>query len=58
MVDNKVYSNKPQRFTQLIGANNNVICAGRRTGNTDSIAPVAQYKKHDLIGNITRLLIF
>ena len=44
MTDNKVYSNKSQRFTQLIGANNNVISAGRRTCNTDSIAPVAQYK--------------
>ena len=35
---NKVYFNKPQRLTQLIGANISVIVAGRRTGKTDSIA--------------------
>lgn len=35
---NKVYFNKPQRLTQLIGANTTVIVAGRRTGKTDSIA--------------------
>lgn len=34
----KVYFNKPQRLTQLIGANISVIVAGRRTGKTDSIA--------------------
>lgn len=34
----KVYFNKPQRVTQLIGANTTVIVAGRRTGKTDSIA--------------------
>lgn len=34
----RVYFNKPQRLTQLIGANISVIVAGRRTGNTDSIA--------------------
>ena len=34
----KVYFNKPQRLTQLIGANTSVIVAGRRTGKTDSIA--------------------
>ena len=34
----KVYFNKPQRLTQLIGANTTVIVAGRRTGKTDSIA--------------------
>ncbi|MCF0208264.1 MAG: hypothetical protein HUK07_02340, partial [Bacteroidaceae bacterium] len=33
-----VYFNKPQRLTQLIGANISVIVAGRRTGKTDSIA--------------------
>ena len=33
-----VYFNKPQRLTQLIGANTTVIVAGRRTGKTDSIA--------------------
>ena len=38
MVLNKVYFNKPQRLTQLIGANISVIVAGRRTGKTDSIA--------------------
>ena len=38
MVSNKVYFNKPQRLTQLIGANISVIVAGRRTGKTDSIA--------------------
>ena len=38
MVGNKVYFNKPQRLTQLIGANTTVIVAGRRTGKTDSIA--------------------
>ena len=36
--DNKVYFNRPQRLTQLIGANTTVIVAGRRTGKTDSIA--------------------
>lgn len=36
--DKKVYFNKPQRLTQLIGANTTVIVAGRRTGKTDSIA--------------------
>lgn len=35
---NEVYFNKPQRLTQLIGANISVIVAGRRTGKTDSIA--------------------
>ena len=34
----KVYFNRPQRLTQLIGANTTVIVAGRRTGKTDSIA--------------------
>ena len=34
----KIYFNKPQRLTQLIGANTTVIVAGRRTGKTDSIA--------------------
>ena len=38
MADKKVYFNKPQRLTQLIGANTTVIVAGRRTGKTDSIA--------------------
>ena len=32
-----VYFNRPQRLTQLIGANTSVIVAGRRTGKTDSI---------------------
>ncbi len=35
---NKIYFNRPQRLTQLIGANTTVIVAGRRTGKTDSIA--------------------
>jgi hypothetical protein len=35
---NPIYFNKPQRLTQLIGANTTVIVAGRRTGKTDSIA--------------------
>ena len=38
MAEKKVYFNKPQRLTQLIGANTTVIVAGRRTGKTDSIA--------------------
>lgn len=38
MAKKKVYFNKPQRLTQLIGANTTVIVAGRRTGKTDSIA--------------------
>jgi len=38
MSENRVYFNKPQRLTQLIGANTTVIVAGRRTGKTDSIA--------------------
>ena len=38
MPQKKVYFNKPQRLTQLIGANTSVIVAGRRTGKTDSIA--------------------
>ncbi|MCM1310840.1 MAG: hypothetical protein NC301_07445 [Bacteroides sp.] len=38
MAPQKVYFNKPQRLTQLIGANTTVIVAGRRTGKTDSIA--------------------
>lgn len=38
MTEKKVYFNKPQRLTQLIGANTTVIIAGRRTGKTDSIA--------------------
>lgn len=38
MAKNHVYFNKPQRLTQLIGANTSVIVAGRRTGKTDSIA--------------------
>lgn len=36
--EKKIYFNKPQRTTQLIGANTTVIVAGRRTGKTDSIA--------------------
>ena len=35
MSEKKVYFNKPQRLTQLIGANTTVIVAGRRTGKTD-----------------------
>ena len=38
MAEKKIYFNKPQRLTQLIGANTTVIVAGRRTGKTDSIA--------------------
>lgn len=38
MNEKKVYFNKPQRLTQLIGAITTVIVAGRRTGKTDSIA--------------------
>ena len=38
MAQKQVYFNKPQRLTQLIGANTTVIVAGRRTGKTDSIA--------------------
>ena len=38
MAEKKVYFNKPQRLTQLIGANTTVIVAGRCTGKTDSIA--------------------
>ena len=38
MAEKKIYFNKPQRLTQLIGANTSVIVAGRRTGKTDSIA--------------------
>ena len=38
MAEKNVYFNKPQRLTQLIGANTTVIVAGRRTGKTDSIA--------------------
>lgn len=38
MSEKKIYFNKPQRLTQLIGANTTVIVAGRRTGKTDSIA--------------------
>ena len=34
----KIYFNRPQRLTQLIGGNTTVIVAGRRTGKTDSIA--------------------
>lgn len=34
----QIYFNRPQRLTQLIGANTSVIVAGRRTGKTDSIA--------------------
>ena len=34
----QIYFNRPQRLTQLIGANTTVIVAGRRTGKTDSIA--------------------
>ncbi len=38
MAAKTVYFNRPQRLTQLIGANTTVIVAGRRTGKTDSIA--------------------
>lgn len=38
MSEKRIYFNKPQRLTQLIGANTTVIVAGRRTGKTDSIA--------------------
>ncbi len=36
--DKKVYFNKPQMMAQFIGAQTTVVCAGRRTGKTDSIA--------------------
>lgn len=36
--EKKLYFNRPQRLTQLIGAHTSVIVAGRRTGKTDSIA--------------------
>ena len=39
-----IYFNKPQRLTQLIGANTTVIVAGRRTGKTDSIASPFVYR--------------
>lgn len=35
--EKKIYFNRPQRLTQLIGAHTTVIVAGRRTGKTDSI---------------------
>ena len=38
MAAKTVYFNRPQRLTQLIGANTTAIVAGRRTGKTDSIA--------------------
>ena len=38
MSEKRVYFNKPQRLTQLIGANTTVIVAGQRTGKTGSIA--------------------
>lgn len=38
MSEKRIYFNKPQRLTQLIGANTTVIVAGRRTGKMDSIA--------------------
>ena len=38
MSEKRIYFNKPQRLTQLIGANTTVLVAGRRTGKTDSIA--------------------
>lgn len=38
MAEKKVYFNKPQRLTQLIGANTTVIVAGRRTGNKSDTA--------------------
>ena len=37
-MSHEVYFNRPQRLTQLVGANLSVIVAGRRTGKTDSIA--------------------
>lgn len=36
--DKKVYFNRPQMMAQFIAANTTVVCAGRRTGKTDSIA--------------------
>ena len=36
MTEKKVYFNKPQRLTQLIGTNSTVIVAERRTGKTAS----------------------
>ena len=38
MAEKKVYFNKPQCLTRLIGANTTVIVAGRSTGKTVSIA--------------------
>ncbi len=43
MSEKRVCFNKPQRLTQLIGANTTVIVAGRRTGKTDSIAASLLY---------------
>lgn len=40
----EIYFNRPQRLTQLIGANTTVIVAGRRTGKTDSIAAPFVYR--------------
>ncbi len=52
MADNKVYFNKSQRLTQLIGANTTIIVAGRRTGKTDSIIAslLCSIKKRNIIG--------
>ena len=35
MAEKKVYFNKPQRLTQLIGVNTTVIVVGRRTGKSN-----------------------
>ena len=43
-MNKEIYFNKPQRLTQLIGANTTVIVAGRRTGKTDSIASPFVYR--------------
>lgn len=53
-----VYFNKPQRLTQLIGANTTVIVAGRRTGKTDSIAaPFALRNMQRMLGSTGGIVV-
>ena len=59
MSEKKIYFNKPQRLTQLIGANTTVIVAGRRTGKTDSIAaPFALRNMQRMPGSTGGIVVF
>ena len=58
MSEKRVYFNKPQRLTQLIGANTTILVAGRKTGKTDSIAaPIVLRNMQRMPGSIGSIVV-